>query len=436
MRFSSGTALGKACIVVGVALLLLIPLALLRGLVHERAALRESAFTQVAQGWGGQQLIGGPMLAIPVTVTDDANNSITRLWYVLPESLDINADIVVQDERRSVGIYEVPVYVTKLHATSEFDVGRKIARLMESNPTARLHLESARLLLPVGDPRGLREVLLTENDLVAGTLEPASGFAISVLAAPLRADAGLDNGKRRFEFTMELAGTRSLAFLPLARSTKAKLSGNWAHPGFTRGFLPIERHVAAKGFDARWQILDLNRSYGGSWFHNETSLESLQGTAFGVELVQPVDLYQRAERAVKYGGLFIGLSLLTLFLWEQLAQRPLHPIQYGLMGLALSVFFLLLLALAEHVGFVSAYSIAAAALCTLLGVYLAGAFRRVTAGLSAATLFAAVYALLYLLITSEDYALLAGSLALFGLLTVAMVLTRKMDWYANTATAE
>jgi inner membrane protein len=434
MKFSS-SALGKATIVVAVAVLLFIPLALLQSLVQERATLREVAFAQVAQGWGGQQLIGGPMLVIPVSLTDATNTTITRLWYVLPESLDLTADIVVQEERRLVGLYEVPVYVAKLHAMSEFDLARQLARLRESNPLATVHLESARLLLPVGDPHGLREVLLTENDLVAGSLEPASGFPMSVLAAPVRADAGMDAGKRKFEFTMEVAGTRSLSFLPLARSTKAQLSGNWPHPGFTRGFLPIERKIASQRFDARWQILDLNRSYGGSWFHGETSLDSLRDTAFGVDLVQPVDLYQRAERAVKYGGLFISLSLLTLFLWEQLAHRALHPIQYGLMGLALSVFYLLLLALAEHIGFFAAYMSAATGLCSLLGIYLAGAFRKASAGFSAAGSFAAVYALLYMLITSEDYALLAGALALFGLLAIAMVLTRKLDWYASTASA-
>lgn len=436
MQFSTTSALGKAVLVAGVALVLLIPMALLKNLVRERAVLRESAFTQVAQGWGGQQLVGGPMLVIPVTQpTDDAQKSITRLWYVLPESLEVTSDILVQEERRSVGIYEVPVYVTKVHATSEFDVGRHIARMMESNPNAQVHLDSARLLLPVGDPRGLREVLITENDLITGSLEPSSGFDLSVLVAPVKADANINTAKRRFAFTLELAGTRTLSFLPLARSTKAQISGNWAHPGFTRGFLPTERKIATKRFDARWQILDLNRSFGGSWFHGETSPESLRATAFGVDLVQPVDLYQRAERAVKYGGLFIALSLLALFLWEQLARKPLHPIQYGMMGLALSVFYLLLLALAEHIGFVAAYAIAAAALCAVSGVYLAGAFRKASAGFSAAALFAAVYSLLYLLITSEDYALLAGALTLFGLLTGAMLLTRKLDWYATQHTS-
>ncbi len=149
--------------------------------------------------------------------------------------------------------------------------------------------------------------------------------------------------------------------------------------------------------------------------------------------MQPVDIYQRSTRAVKYGGLFIALSFLTLFLVETLQRRPIHPIQYGLMGLALSVFYLLLLALAEHIGFPVAYVLATAALCVLMTVYLAGAFRSARAGMLSGGLFALTYGLLYLLVTSESYALLAGSLALFALLAATMSLTRKIDWYAESA---
>lgn len=149
-----------------------------------------------------------------------------------------------------------------------------------------------------------------------------------------------------------------------------------------------------------------------------------------------VDLYQQTTRAVKYAALFIAISLLTLFLVEHLLRRPLHPVQYGLMALALSVFYLLLLAMAEQIGFGLAYLSAAAALCLLMGTYLAGALRSRLGGVAATGIFAAVYALLCLLVTSEDYALLAGSLALFALLATLMVLTRKVDWYGDDARTE
>jgi inner membrane protein len=245
----------------------------------------------------------------------------------------------------------------------------------------------------------------------------------------LRADVDLSKGQQAFELIMQIAGTQSLEFLPLAHASHVSLRGNWPNPGFASGFLPIERHIRDGHFDATWQVLDLNRSYGARWMEGDVAANVLQDSAFGVGLVQPVDLYQQSERAVKYAGVFIGLSFLTLFIWEHLVRRPVHPIQYALMGLALSVFFLLLLALAEHLGFQLAYVLAALALCSLLGVYLAGAMGTRTAGTGSSAVFALLYGLLYLLVTSDDYALLAGALGLFAVLAVAMVLTRKINWY-------
>lgn len=430
MRFEPGSTLMKAVVVTSVALILLIPLHLLRNLVTERTRMRSEAVQQVAKGWGGRQMIGGPVIAIPVTGSDDSGRSILREWYVLPESLDVQAEIAVQDKRRTLGVYEVPVYVTTVRLSGEIDIPREIARLAESHPLLHANIDRAKVLLPVSDPRGLRDIRSDAGGLTSAAFEPTLGFPLAALGAPLRIDETLASGKRRFDITLELAGTEALSVLPLARSTRVRMSGNWPHPGYAQGFLPLEHNSENGRFEARWQILSLNRSFGSGWFQAELSLQDLQSSALGVELVQPVDIYLRTERSVKYAGLFISLSLLTLFMWEHISRRRLHPIQYGLMGLALSVFYLLLLALAEHVGFLAAYAIAAVALCALLGIYLAGAFRDRQSGMAAAGAFAAVYGLLYLLVTSESYALLAGALALFGLLSAVMLMTRKLDWYS------
>ncbi|HEV7714463.1 MAG TPA: cell envelope integrity protein CreD [Steroidobacteraceae bacterium] len=428
MKIGSSSLI-KGGIVAVVALLVLIPVGMLHDLVRERAQLREQAIASVSRGWGGRQLLGGPVIAIPTTVVTDDGRSVTRDWYVLAESLTLEAELNVQDDRRKLGVYEVPVYVAKVHALAKFDVASKIAALSAGQHSAAIHLDRARLLVPIADARGVRDVKLTGAAVASDHLEPERGFPITTLGVALRQDAALDKGEHTFDLTMEVAGTESLAFLPLAHSTNVRLSGNWADPGFTQGFLPAERHIESGRFGAHWQILDLNRVYGSHWFQAEITDEVLRDSAFGVELVQPVDLYLQTERSVKYAGLFIALSLLTMFLWEHLARRPLHPIQYGLMGLALSVFYLLLLALAEHIGFALAYASAAFALCALLGVYLAGAFRSRAAGSGSGAAFAVVYGLLYLLVTAEDYALLAGALGLFALLATVMVLTRRLDWY-------
>ncbi len=367
----------KAAILTGIALLLLIPLSLLQSLVMERTTQRDSAVASVARGWGDRQWVGGPLLAIPVTTETNPNS--TRDWYVLPDRLDVTVELQVQDTRRRLGLYDVPVYVARVHTTGEFDLARQIARLTRVDPSLHLHLDRARLVLPVRDPRGLRN--LTSRTPEIQNFEPCSGFPILAVAAPLNAAIDDSPSPHPFDLSFDVAGTQSLEFLPLARVMSVQAHGNWADPGFTDGLLPIERQIDARGFTAKWQVLNLNRTYGDRWLQDSPSAQALLASGFGVELVQPVDIYQRATRAVKYGGLFVALSFLTLFLFETLQRRPVHPIQYGLMGLALSVFYLLLLALAEHIGFLWAYVLATAALCSLISVYLAGALRSARAGI-------------------------------------------------------
>jgi inner membrane protein len=422
----------KAGILSVIALLLLIPLALLANLVTERVNQRAAAVQSVAHGWGERQWIAGPVIAVPLTT--DADPSHPYDWYVLPDQLDLTVELQVQEAPRTVGFYAVPVYVARVHAKGEFDVAREIERLTHGSPSLHIHLDQARLLLPVNDPRGLRNLSSATPDFQS--LEPAADFPIPTLAAPVAGGGNLSAGRRAFDLTYHVAGTQSLQFLPLARTMQVHSRGNWPDPGFTAGFLPLDRRVDTTGFTANWQVLNLNRSYGDRWFQGTTTATTLLDSGFGIELVQPVDIYQRTLRAVKYGGLFIGLSFMTLFLVEALQARCIHPIQYGLMGLALSVFYLLLLALCEHLGFIGAYAVATAALCTLMAVYLAGALRSARAGAAAGGIFAGTYALLYLLVTSENYALLAGALALFALLATVMLLTRKLDWYAQDHPAQ
>jgi inner membrane protein len=426
MTSSAHSASLKAAILAAIALTLLVPLTLLSSLVAERVSQRDAALKSVARGWGDRQWLSGPIIAIPVTT--EGEHPRTCDWYVLPDRLNLMVELKVEDERRRLGVYEVPVYVAHVHAWGEFDLKREIVRLTRGETALHVHLDQARLLLPVGDPRGLRTLAASAPALK--DFEPSDGFPLPVLAAPWGSAAELSDSRQAFDLMYEVAGTQSLGFLPLARSVHVAARGNWPDPGFTDGFLPLERHIDSGGFTASWQVLNLNRSYGDRWFQNSTPAATVLASGFGVELVQPVDIYQRCTRSVKYGGLFIALSFLTLFLVETLLRRPLHPIQYGLMGLALSVFYLLLLALAEQLGFLAAYIVATAALCTLIGLYLAGALASAQAGAVAVGVFAATYALLYLLVASESYALLAGSLALFALLATVMLLTRKINWYA------
>ncbi|MBS0380048.1 MAG: cell envelope integrity protein CreD [Proteobacteria bacterium] len=417
----------KAGILTALSLLLLIPLAMLASLVADRVNERNAAIESVARGWGQRQWLAGPVIAVPVTDDDDPKYACD--WYVLPDRLDLSVDLGVQPEQRRLGLYQVPVYVARVRARGQFDLPRELGRFARGNERRHAHPERARLLLPVQDPRGLRSLSLN----MTGFDEPGptGTFPIAALAAPLVKGADLTRNPVPFEINYNLAGTQSLGFLPLARAMQVEVRGNWPDPGFSDGLLPVERHVTANGFTALWQVLELNRPYGDRWLEGTVGAQALLASGFSVELVQPVDIYQRCLRAVKYGGLFIALSFLTLFLLETLLHTRLHPVQYGLMGLALSVFYLLLLALAEHLGFVASYLLAALALCSLMGVYLGGALHSRRAGFITAGVLGITYALLYLLVTSENYALLAGAITLFALLATVMVLTRRLDWYSG-----
>jgi inner membrane protein len=213
------------------------------------------------------------------------------------------------------------------------------------------------------------------------------------------------------------------------------MHSNWPHPSFYGAFLPAERTITADGFDARWQVLELNRSYAQAFSEEEVNEASLDQSAFGVGLYQTVDVYQRSERAVKYAILFIALTFLTFFAWEQITRNPLHPLQYLMIGLALSIFYLLLIALSEHIAFGVAYLAAAVALVALIGVYVAGALRSSLRGGVAGAAMSGVYALLYALVLSEDYALLLGAIVLFVALAAVMLVTRRIDWYRLGARA-
>jgi inner membrane protein len=211
------------------------------------------------------------------------------------------------------------------------------------------------------------------------------------------------------------------------------LRSDWPHPSFQGAFLPAEREITAQGFEARWQVLELNRTYRQVFAEGEVDVATLDKSAFGVGLFQSVDIYQRAERAVKYAALFIALTFLTLFAWEQVTRNRLHPLQYLLVGLALSMFYLLLIALSEHIAFAVAYVTAAASLVLLIGLYIAGALRSSYRGLVAGGAMSLVYGLLYMLVLSKDYSLLLGAIILFVALAAVMLATRRIDWYQSRA---
>lgn len=432
----SGSVTLKAVVIGAIVLLLLVPLAMLRGLVSERAALREQAYARVAEGWGGNIVLGGPMLIVPTqrTVVERVDDKdIARIVrsdvYLLPARLEMNVDLRLQDEPRYVGIYAVPVYLANVRLAGDFDF--QTLRTVAGNSASSVQYlwRESRLLLPLSQVRSLREVTQASFAGQPVKLGPGRPAVYRGIETAVDLTQVIESGSSAFEFHTVIAGSRDLSMLPLGSMTTLQLHSNWPHPSFHGAFLPAQHTITPQGFDARWQVLELNRSYRQLWSEFEVSEAALAESSFGVGLYQTVDVYQRGERAVKYALLFIALTFLTFFAWEQVTRNPLHPLQYLLIGLALSIFYLLLIALSEHISFVAAYVTAAVALVVLIGVYMAGALRSSIRGAVAGVAMSGVYALLYALVLSEDYALLLGAIVLFVALAAVMLVTRRIDWY-------
>jgi inner membrane protein len=423
--WSSANPTAKALLIGFIILLLLIPLSQLRSLVSERAALRDEAYAKVAQGWGGTLTIGGPVLIVPMerTVIEGQISKIVRSErYFLPDTLSVDAKLIQEAQGRRVGLYEVPVYLAQIHLSGEF---RSMAARLTARAGETLMWNEARLRLPISETRSLRELsraVFADQPL---TFAPSTSPLYRGVDARVSVTASTSAS---FNIDLVAAGSRSFSILPLSATTNAHLQADWPDPSFQGAFLPASHTIDAKGFDARWQVLELNRDFGSSWVAGELDDSRLLESAFGTTLFQSVDIYQRGERAMKYALVFIALTFLSFFAWEQVSRVRMHALQYLLVGLALSVFYLLLIALSEHIAFAWAYLSAAAALVALLGVYVGSVMHRVSRGFTTATLMSAVYSILYVLVLSEDYALLMGAIVVFIALAAVMLLTRNIDW--------
>ncbi len=433
---------GKAVMIGFLILVMLIPLSSMEDLVRERVGMREDAAQRVASSWGGSQTTAGVLLAIPLETTRQVveqtslgretqrTEVVRNVLYVLPDTLQVNA--TADPGTRTVGLYDTPVYTARVEISGEF-ANREFAQLLEDRPDRQVKWSQARLLVLNSESRALRAVddlvIAGENARVA-----ADSYAgLAGISSPVPETALRSSGTLPFRLRLTLTGSGSLTFLPLARKADISLQSKWPHPKFQGAPAPLEPEISDQGFSARWSVLEINRSFGQSWLDTSVSpdvpVASLFGqNGVGVVFYEPVDIYQRNYRAVHYAALLIIITFLTFFLWEHVSGIVIHAMQYLMVGVALALFYLLLLALSEHVAFDVAYGISAAALVGLITVYLTGVLRRAGLALGAGAGLATLYALLYWILRSEDYSLLMGALLLFGVLAVLMVATRKVDW--------
>lgn len=418
----------KGVIIFFLMLILLIPATMIEDIIRERQGRQNEAVNEVAGKWGLTQTVNGPVLVIPYqeisrnTAGQEMNREL-KYAYVLPDDLHISGEVF--PEKRHRGIFEVVVYNSKLALDGVFPqpaVGDII-------PAGSVILwDKAMIQMGIPDLRGLKEqVSLAWDDQPIAVFEPGltmSGVAASGIhvATPLK-EIG---GGHHFHIDVALQGSGSLFFTPVGKVTEVKIRSAWSDPSFNGAFLPDQKNIAASGFDAQWKVLNLNRNYPQTW-NSDTNIDFTSST-FGVDFLVPVDNYQKSMRSVKYAIMFIGLTFLVVFFVEMRNTRRVHPFQYALIGLALVIFYTLLVSISEHTSFNSAYSISAAMTIGLTSLYARALFdSRKMAMLVGGTL-TLLYGFLFTVLQLQDYALLIGSLGLFAILATVMYFSRKIDW--------
>ncbi len=422
---------GKVVFIAALILMLLIPMGMIKSLVSERAGSMLAAQTDIAEAWGGAQTVGAPILVVPFrysTMRSGVSVTVRDVFYVLPNELRYTGDVTTTVRYR--GIFEVPVYTANLNVTGVLPA----PEIDRNEEDFEIEWDRVQISLPISDARSIRQSIelnlgdTTANFEPGGALVAGFGQQLSVSYAALGLES-LD-ADQAFSFNLELGGTGDLDFLPLGDTTSVELNSTWPSPSFSGAYLPESREISDEGFSATWHVLDLGRGYPSSWYRSDYTPDSVELTAFGVELLLPIGLYEASTRAAKYAILFIGLTFLIFFLFELFEELRLHPLQYLLLGLANCIFYLLLLAVSEHASFGLAYFASATASTALIGGYSAavlGARERTAPVIVALT---TMYIYLFVTLRAEDYALLSGALVLFIVLAFFMYATRHVDWYA------
>lgn len=443
-------------VIIGIlTLVLLIPLLMIQSLINERQTTRQNAIEEITSKWGGKQTIAGPCFVIPYTRTlmkDEIQTVVEQNLLLLPETLEVSANATV--ERRKRGIYDASVYGSDIVLKGTFDM-----QALENSGISfsQIKWDEIRLILGISDLKGIKEISPLQ---IAGNnvnFEPgiparylSLGFGSSTVAEKQVAtkektgslfgqgmnskitfdikDSQIPFKSLPFSLSLKLNGSQGFYVVPVGKVTKMHLKSDWTSPGFDGNFLPDSHHIDQNGFTADWKILDINRSYGqiinGD---DDASMSQMAYSRFGVQFVQSVDQYLQNTRAVKYGILIILLTFVAVFFMEMLRKNAVHPFQYLLIGLALVLFYSLLLSLSEILGFSPAYLIAATMTAILISIHLSSILRSAKQGWLVGTLLAILYAFIFMLIHMESYALLAGSLGLFVILALVMYLSKKLN---------
>lgn len=444
----TGNALVRCGIIFFITLILLVPLGFVENIVYERQYLHQEATRNITASWGEAQSISGPVLVLPYEVWQDHKKTVTvkvgkeerekevieRKYYmryklVLPAELSFDAG--VEPEIRYRGIYRQALYNAPVAIQGHFVLPKTDD--FASN-TQKIHWDKAWLAVGITDLKTISESSPLQW---AGSAAPAykPGTGVGKLLGPgFHTDLALSDkaagARQDFSLTLSIRGSGGIAFTPVGEKTAITVAGAWPDPSFQGNLLPVERKITDKGFSARWNISNLTRTYPQIEdvpnLESVRELESLRSFTAGVDLHETVSLYRMVRRAVHYGILFIAVSFVTLFAFEMVSRQRMHLLQYGMVGLSMSLFYLILLSLAEHIDFGLAFTAASAVTAGMNSLYVAAALQSKTRGLVMAALLSGLYALLFSLLRMEDFALLVGTGLVVAMMAVLMFVTRKL----------
>ena len=428
-------------------LILLIPTSMIESLIREREYRRGDVIREVSSKWGSSQTISGPVLTIPYHKFHKYYDSDQKIYkfnktkhyaHFLPDNLNIKGDLTPEIRYRS--IYEIIVYNTQLNLNGTFSTPDFNVLGIDKN---HVLWKEAFISLGIPDMKGIRDNININWDGEVYAFNPgietndviSSGVSTNVKLLPKeqvdqkKEEEVSDTTKKSypFSFDLNLNGSSFLNFIPIGKETNVNINSNWPHPSFSGASLPDEREITKDGFTAHWKELHLNRNYPQQWLGD---IHNVYDSSFGVDLLLPVDEYQKSTRSAKYAIMFISFTFLIFFFIEIRNKKRIHPIQFILVGLALTIFYALLLSLSEHIHFNNAYLIASSAIIMMIGAYSMTIFKsgKLTALMSGVLIL--LYGFIYTILQLEDYALLMGSIGLFIVLAIIMFLSRKIDWYA------
>lgn len=438
------TSIAARMVVVGfLSFILLIPLFFIQDLIRERSQRQTEVINEINEQWGNEVLIYGPILKVPYkiykekTVTDKNTKKAytetieeVKNAYFFPEKLNINSNINPEEKKR--GIYTTAVYNSKIDISGVFT--KPDFSDIEVNDKDILW-EKVKIIIQSSNIKGVNEVNLILDKTKYDVTTKYNGhkkqhynqLTLHALETKnINKNQLLFQKPLNFNINLNIKGSEQIRFIPTGKQTEAQITSNWKTANFFGEFLPYnDNKISEDGFNAKWKILDLNRPFSQEHFKG---IPDLKEFAFGVNFMIPVDEYQKSERSAKYGFLVIALTFLVFFLIQTLSKINIHPFQYLMIGLALTMFYTLLVSISEHSNFLKAYLIAGISVIILITLYSKSILKTLKFPLFIGTSLSALYAFIYVIIQLENYALLVGSIGLFLILAIVMYVSRKIDW--------